>query len=66
DLHSELKELILEYQGIRRLPEKDMGLEKFALDVHKRFIKQCLVKVLGGMRGMTALVWLGSVVDPDE
>jgi len=22
--------------------------------------------VLGGMRGMTALVWLGSAVDPDE
>jgi len=24
------------------------------------------LKVLGGMRGMTALVWLGSAVDPDE
>jgi hypothetical protein len=30
---------------VRRLLEKDLGLEKFALDVHKRFVKQCLFEV---------------------
>lgn len=31
--------------GVRRLLEKDMGLEKCDLDVHKRFIKKCLEEV---------------------
>ncbi|GMI82913.1 hypothetical protein like AT4G08310 [Hibiscus trionum] len=36
----------LTFEGVRRLLEKDLGLETFALDVHKRFVKQCLVKCL--------------------
>ncbi|KAJ7965583.1 DNA ligase 1-like isoform X1 [Quillaja saponaria] len=36
----------LTFEGVRRLLEKDLGLETYALDVHKRFIKQCLLKCL--------------------
>uniref|UniRef100_A0A166BTQ0 Uncharacterized protein n=1 Tax=Daucus carota subsp. sativus TaxID=79200 RepID=A0A166BTQ0_DAUCS len=36
----------LTFEGVRRLLEKDLGLDKFALDVHKRFVKQLLSKVL--------------------
>ncbi|KAK8580251.1 hypothetical protein V6N13_143368 [Hibiscus sabdariffa] len=36
----------LTFEGVRRLLEKDLGLETFALDVHKRFVKQCLLKCL--------------------
>ena len=36
----------LTFEGVRRLLEKDLGLEAYALDVQKRFIKQCLLKVL--------------------
>ncbi|XP_058097192.1 uncharacterized protein LOC131242518 [Magnolia sinica] len=32
----------LTLEGIRRSLEKDMGLKTFALDAHKKFIKQCL------------------------
>ncbi|KAJ1376890.1 putative DNA ligase 1-like isoform X1 [Sesbania bispinosa] len=39
----------LTFEGVRRLLEKDLGLEEYALDVHKRFIKQCLVKCLDGV-----------------
>ncbi|CAL5348387.1 unnamed protein product [Camellia sinensis] len=35
----------LTFEGVRRLLEKDLGLETYALDVHKRFIKQCLLEV---------------------
>ncbi|PNT37218.1 hypothetical protein POPTR_005G176400v4 [Populus trichocarpa] len=38
----------LTFEGVRRLLEKDLGLEKFALDVHKRFVKQCLFECLDG------------------
>ncbi|XP_030934642.1 troponin T, skeletal muscle isoform X1 [Quercus lobata] len=38
----------LTFEGVRRLLEKDLGLETYDLDVHKRFIKQCLVKCLDG------------------
>ncbi|KAL3650122.1 hypothetical protein CASFOL_006525 [Castilleja foliolosa] len=34
----------LTLESVRRLLEKDMGLEKFALDVHKRFIRDYLEK----------------------
>lgn len=34
----------LTLESVRRLLEKDMGLEKFALDAHKRFIRQHLEK----------------------
>lgn len=36
----------LTLEGVRRMLEKDMGLETFALDAHKRFIKQCLQEVM--------------------
>ncbi|XP_061341966.1 uncharacterized protein LOC133288262 [Gastrolobium bilobum] len=36
----------LTFEGVRRLLEKDLGLETYALDVHKRFIKQSLVKLV--------------------
>ncbi|MED6111050.1 hypothetical protein PIB30_048817 [Stylosanthes scabra] len=39
----------LTFEGVRRLLEKDLELEEFALDVHKRFIKQCLLKCLEGV-----------------
>lgn len=38
----------LTFEGVRRLLEKDLGLDKYALDVHKRFIKQLLSKYLEG------------------
>ncbi|KAL9313599.1 hypothetical protein ACSQ67_019051 [Phaseolus vulgaris] len=39
----------LTFEGVRRLLEKDLGLEECALDVHKRFIKQCLLECLEGV-----------------
>lgn len=33
-------------EKVRRLIEEDLELEKHALDVHKRFIKQSLEKVI--------------------
>ncbi|KAK9270245.1 hypothetical protein L1049_025822 [Liquidambar formosana] len=36
----------LTFEGVRRLLEKDMGMETYALDVHKRFIKHCLLECL--------------------
>lgn len=36
----------LTFEGVRRLLEKDLGLETFSLDVHKRFIKQLLHELL--------------------
>ncbi|XWS25159.1 hypothetical protein CRYUN_Cryun27aG0046500 [Craigia yunnanensis] len=41
----------LTFEGVRRLLEKDLGLETFALDVHKRFVKQCLLQCLDGCDG---------------
>ncbi|XP_048130022.1 glutamic acid-rich protein-like [Rhodamnia argentea] len=38
----------LTFEGVRRLIEKDLGLETHALDVHKRFIKECLLECLEG------------------
>ncbi|XP_057974023.1 uncharacterized protein LOC131161964 isoform X1 [Malania oleifera] len=38
----------LTFEGVRRLLEKDLGLETYALDVHKRFVKQCLSECLDG------------------
>ncbi|XP_057993909.1 uncharacterized protein LOC110643824 isoform X2 [Hevea brasiliensis] len=38
----------LTFEGVRRLLEKDLGLQKYVLDVHKRFVKQCLVQCLEG------------------
>ncbi|KAM7514869.1 hypothetical protein LguiA_004452 [Lonicera macranthoides] len=38
----------LTFEGVRRLLEEDMGLDPYALDVHKRFVKQLLEKYLKG------------------
>ncbi|CAI0585014.1 unnamed protein product [Linum tenue] len=38
----------LTFEGVRRVLEKDLGLEKFALDVHKRFVKQWLLECMQG------------------
>jgi hypothetical protein len=35
----------LTLEGVRRTLEKDMGLEIKSLDAHKKFIRQCIVKV---------------------
>uniref|UniRef100_A0A6N2M569 Uncharacterized protein n=1 Tax=Salix viminalis TaxID=40686 RepID=A0A6N2M569_SALVM len=61
DIESQVKEAMLSrvshfkeqadsltFEGVRRLLEKDLGLDKFALDVHKRFVKQCLLECLDG------------------
>lgn len=36
----------LTFESVRRIMEKDLGLETYALDVHKRFIKACLSECL--------------------
>ncbi|OIV97934.1 hypothetical protein TanjilG_12691 [Lupinus angustifolius] len=36
----------LTFEGVRRLLEKDLGFEAYTFDVHKAFIKQCLLKCL--------------------
>ncbi|XP_024018116.1 uncharacterized protein DDB_G0283697 [Morus notabilis] len=41
----------LTFEGVRRLLEKDLGLETFTLDVHKRFIKQLLQELLESNEG---------------
>ncbi|KAF3445669.1 hypothetical protein FNV43_RR10845 [Rhamnella rubrinervis] len=38
----------LTFEGVRRLLEKDLGMGMYTLDVHKRLIKQLLVKCLEG------------------
>ncbi|CAL0310289.1 unnamed protein product [Lupinus luteus] len=58
DLFSEFRELIPQHQERVKKLRKEHGnveLGKITVDM-----------VLGGMRGMTALLWLGSTVDPDE
>ncbi|XP_062097602.1 G-patch domain-containing protein 1 [Humulus lupulus] len=39
----------LTFEGVRRLLEKDLGMERCSLDVHKRFIKQRLQELLEGV-----------------
>ncbi|KAF7835934.1 citrate synthase, mitochondrial-like [Senna tora] len=58
DLYSELKELIPEYQERVKKVKKDYGTVQLG--------NTTVDMVIGGMRGMTALLWLGSSVDPDE
>ncbi|KAI3733153.1 hypothetical protein L1987_64371 [Smallanthus sonchifolius] len=38
----------LTFEGVRRLLEKDLDLETYALDKHKKFVKQLLEKFLSG------------------
>ncbi|GAV84119.1 CHZ domain-containing protein [Cephalotus follicularis] len=36
----------LTLEGVRRLLEKDLEMEEFSLDVHKRFVKECMVECI--------------------
>lgn len=38
----------LTFEGVRRVLEKDLELDTYALDVHKRYVKQLLEKFLNG------------------
>lgn len=38
----------------------------YILNILKYFYVVCVVKVLGGMRGMTGLLWETSLLDADE
>ncbi|XP_062197499.1 uncharacterized protein LOC133900395 isoform X2 [Phragmites australis] len=38
----------LTLEGVRRALEKDLGLEIYSLDAHKKFIKKCVDKVFSG------------------
>ncbi|KAI4333208.1 hypothetical protein L6164_018045 [Bauhinia variegata] len=58
DLKSELQELIPEYQERVKKLKKDYGKVELG--------NTTVDMVIGGMRGMTALLWLGSAVDPEE
>ncbi|CAK7331740.1 unnamed protein product [Dovyalis caffra] len=58
DLHSQLKELI---------PEQQERLKKIKTELGKVQLGNITVDmVLGGMRGMTGLLWETSLLDPDE
>ncbi|KAG6789247.1 hypothetical protein POTOM_005337 [Populus tomentosa] len=58
DLHSQLKELI---------PEQQERLKKLKSEYGKVQLGNITVDmVLGGMRGMTGLLWETSLLDPDE
>ncbi|XXG46292.1 hypothetical protein AAC387_Pa02g1171 [Persea americana] len=58
DLHSQLKELI---------PEQQERLKKLKMEHGKVQLGNITVDmVLGGMRGMTGLLWETSLLDPDE
>ncbi|KAI3511124.1 hypothetical protein L1887_18268 [Cichorium endivia] len=58
DLHAQLKELI---------PEQQERLKKIKSDYGKVELGNITVDmVLGGMRGMTGLLWETSLLDPDE
>ncbi|XWS35470.1 hypothetical protein CRYUN_Cryun20dG0000200 [Craigia yunnanensis] len=58
DLHSQLKELI---------PEQQERLKKLKAENGKVLLGNITVDmVLGGMRGMTGLLWETSLLDPDE
>ncbi|KAB5520254.1 hypothetical protein DKX38_024573 [Salix brachista] len=58
DLHSQLKELI---------PEQQERLKKLKSEHGKVQVGNITVDmVLGGMRGMTGLLWQTSLLDPDE
>ncbi|XVE55355.1 hypothetical protein DITRI_Ditri03aG0152000 [Diplodiscus trichospermus] len=43
-----MRSRVVHFKELAELLEKDLGLETFALDVHKRFVKQCLLKCLDG------------------
>ncbi|KAM7258447.1 hypothetical protein ACFE04_014188 [Oxalis oulophora] len=44
--HFQKESSSLTLEGVRRLLEKDMELDKFSLDKHKRFLRECLAEDL--------------------
>ncbi|KAK3014237.1 hypothetical protein RJ639_008080 [Escallonia herrerae] len=56
----------LTFEGVRRLLEKDMGLHAYALDVHKRYIKQLLEKTLQGNDEDNASKSSGETVEKND
>ncbi|GKU87653.1 hypothetical protein SLEP1_g2016 [Rubroshorea leprosula] len=53
----------LTFESVRRLLEKDLGLQTLALDVHRRFIKQCLLECFDGKDDGNASKNSGEKVD---
>lgn len=45
----------LTLEGVRRALEKDLGLDMYSLDAHKKFIKQCVDKVRSVVYGTIIL-----------
>ncbi|XP_020584500.1 uncharacterized protein DDB_G0283697-like [Phalaenopsis equestris] len=54
----------LTLEGVRRALEKDLGMKTFSLDVHKRFIKQCLEECFYGGDDADLSTTTGSAPDP--
>lgn len=50
-------------ESVRRLIEKDLGLENRALDIHKRFVKKCLQECMEGSADNNASKNSGELVD---
>ncbi|KAG0448627.1 hypothetical protein HPP92_027745 [Vanilla planifolia] len=53
-------------EGVRRALEKDMGLDIFSLDAHKRFIKQCLEECFSGDDEIDKSTTIASTQDPQS
>ncbi|KAH9774716.1 Citrate synthase 4 [Citrus sinensis] len=69
DLHSQLKEMIPEQQERLKKVKSELGkaqLGNITVDMVMFYVNSCLVEVIGGMRGMTGLLWETSLLDPDE
>lgn len=54
----------LTLEGVRRALEKDLGMKTLSLDVHKRFIKQCLEECFYGGDDADLSTTTGSASDP--
>lgn len=54
----------LTLEGVRRALEKDLGMKTLSLDVHKRFIKQCLEECFYGGDDANLSTTTESVSDP--
>ncbi|XP_020691646.1 nucleolin 2 isoform X2 [Dendrobium catenatum] len=54
----------LTLEGVRRALEKDLGMKTLSLDVHKRFIKQCLEECFYGGDDVDLCTTTGSASDP--
>ncbi|KAK3036780.1 hypothetical protein RJ639_030810 [Escallonia herrerae] len=61
-----LSNFSLTFEGVRRLLEKDLGLNTYALDVHKRYIKHLLEKTLQGNDEDNASKSSGETVEKND